>query len=110
MDKDNLKEVLRLHKIWLEDDENGVRADLSGANLSDANLCRAKDIYSFGPIGKAGRIGIAVKHETQVMFQLGCFWGTKKEALTAIKGKYGKGSTYAAQVRLAAKILEMKND
>ena len=33
-----LQEVLRLHGLWLDDDPEGVRADLSGANLSGADL------------------------------------------------------------------------
>ena len=39
MDQDKLDEVLRQHKIWLETlGQEGQRADLSGANLSGANL------------------------------------------------------------------------
>ena len=38
MDKDKLKEVLRLHKLWLEGDEAGVRANLGGADLIGAGL------------------------------------------------------------------------
>ena len=34
----NLKEVLRLHTLWLNDGEIGERADLEGANLEGANL------------------------------------------------------------------------
>ena len=36
--KEELQEVLRLHKLWLIYDENGKRADLQGANLRCANL------------------------------------------------------------------------
>ncbi len=36
-----LNEILRKHKLWLDRDENGSRADLSEANLSRANLRRA---------------------------------------------------------------------
>jgi hypothetical protein len=36
--KDELNEILRLHKLWLENDITGVRADLSSANLRSANL------------------------------------------------------------------------
>ena len=39
--KEELTEVLRLHKLWLNDYENGIRADLSRANLYEANLSRA---------------------------------------------------------------------
>ena len=34
----NLKEVLELHKKWLNDEKGGIRADLSYANLNDADL------------------------------------------------------------------------
>ena len=40
-DGKNLKEVLKLHKKWLEDEKGGKKADLSGENLSDVDL---KDI------------------------------------------------------------------
>jgi uncharacterized protein YjbI with pentapeptide repeats len=33
-----LQEALRLHLLWLDDDPEGVRADLRGANLSWADL------------------------------------------------------------------------
>ena len=33
--------TLRLHKLWLKDDEDGVRANLSGVNLSGADLAGA---------------------------------------------------------------------
>ena len=38
---EELKEVLRLHKLWLDDEEGGERANLEGANLEWANLTRA---------------------------------------------------------------------
>jgi len=34
----NLTETLRVHALWLAGDPPGTRADLRGANLSDANL------------------------------------------------------------------------
>jgi hypothetical protein len=39
--KIDLKEVLRLHALWLASDAAGARADLSRAYLSDANLSDA---------------------------------------------------------------------
>jgi hypothetical protein len=80
-------------------------ADLTGASLSKADLRRAKGIISFGPVGDDGRIGYAVNHGTHAMVQLGCFWGTEKEALAAIKEKYGARSSYAALVRAACRIV-----
>ena len=36
-----LQEALRLHLLWLDDDPEGVRADLRGADLSGADLSEA---------------------------------------------------------------------
>ena len=38
MTKEELKNVLDLHRKWLNDEDGGVRADLRGANLWGANL------------------------------------------------------------------------
>jgi uncharacterized protein YjbI with pentapeptide repeats len=38
---EELAEVLRLHKLWLDDEEGGERANLAGADLTWANLARA---------------------------------------------------------------------
>ena len=46
MTNEELKEVLRLHQMWLLDKEGGVRADLSDADLSDANLIGADLRYA----------------------------------------------------------------
>ena len=36
-----ITEVLKMHKSWLDEKENGVRADLCGADLCHADLCGA---------------------------------------------------------------------
>ena len=41
MTRDELKEVLELHKKWLNDEPDGQKANLRGANLSYANLSDA---------------------------------------------------------------------
>ena len=41
--KKELAEVLRLHKLWLEDNPKGIRADLSSADLRSADL-RSADL------------------------------------------------------------------
>ena len=90
-------------------------ADLGNANLSDANL-RGADLYganlsdaegitSFGPVGHCGRIGYAVKHDAGTMVQLGCFWSTEAEAVSAINEKYGSDSAYAALVQAACRVV-----
>ena len=35
---EEIKEILRLHKLWLNNDPQGCRANLCGANLCGANL------------------------------------------------------------------------
>ena len=39
--QEELTEILRLHKLWLEDNPDGVRAELVGADLSGADLRKA---------------------------------------------------------------------
>ena len=39
--KKELDEILRLHKLWLENDVTGVRANLEGSNLAGAYLAGA---------------------------------------------------------------------
>ena len=41
-----MKEILRLHKEWLQDNSKGKRADLSEADLSNANLSKADLSYA----------------------------------------------------------------
>ena len=41
MDRGELQKILDLHKEWLDNKPDGVRADLSGANLSSADLSGA---------------------------------------------------------------------
>lgn len=38
IDETELNEIISNHKLWLMDESNGIRADLSGANLRYANL------------------------------------------------------------------------
>lgn len=38
MEQNKLKEILEKHKKWLNDEEDGGRADLRGVDLSEANL------------------------------------------------------------------------
>ena len=38
---DNIKEILKLHKKWIKNEADGIRADLRGADLRKADLRRA---------------------------------------------------------------------
>lgn len=46
MDENRLKEILDLHKKWLNDEESGERADLRGSNLSGSILRESDLSYS----------------------------------------------------------------
>jgi hypothetical protein len=41
IEAEKLKEILRLHKLWLKSEPEGKRADLRGANLSGMDLSDA---------------------------------------------------------------------
>jgi len=41
MKQEKLTEILKLHKLWLEDNPDGVRVDLRRADLQGADLRRA---------------------------------------------------------------------
>ena len=45
----NLKEILKKHKMWLNGEEGGERADFINANLSGINLSGV-DLRSVGQI------------------------------------------------------------
>ena len=50
MDKKELTEILRLHKMWLNGEEEGERANLRDADLQGANLQGADVDYSCWPL------------------------------------------------------------
>ena len=50
MTQAELSMVLNRHKKWLNNEEGGEKADLSGADLSRANLCGADLDYSCWPL------------------------------------------------------------
>ena len=41
MNQEELQKILEAHKIWINSEDDGVRADLSGADLSGADLSEA---------------------------------------------------------------------
>lgn len=78
---------------------------LYGADLWGADLWGAKNIHLF-QVTEHNRICYAVKHETKVMFQIGCFWGDKDEAIEEIRASYGKKSSYEKLIKIYAKMLK----
>lgn len=49
MNAENLSKILKNHKLWLEDEEGGIKANLSGANLSLADLSGANLSWRTSP-------------------------------------------------------------
>jgi len=117
MNESEIKNILDLHVKWINDEDSGSRADLSGANLRGADLSganlrgadlsRTDGIMSFGPIGNQKRIGYAwLDKDGKAIIRLGCSEENLKNTAAAIRLKYGAKSTYEAMVKLAAKIIE----
>jgi hypothetical protein len=132
----NRNRILQKHSDWLNDIKGGVKADLSGADLSDANLIgvnlRGADLEDAnlyganlndadlenadlrcakGIIHWQSPVGIkrtcySVKHDNCVMHKLGCFYGNTEKAVTAIRKKYGDNSMYEQLLLLNAKALQ----
>lgn len=50
MKKEDLQEILELHKLWLAGEEEGKKAKLQGANLREANLRKADLDFLLGSI------------------------------------------------------------
>ncbi len=131
----DLPTILANHQKWLGGDASNVKANLSGANLTEACLSRAnlteaclsraclsraylaradlteaklagaKGIVSFGPVGQEGRIGYAVAGPDGPRVYLGCFSGSRDETCKAIRKKYGKNSAYELLVNAACRTL-----
>jgi len=60
MEKEQLQEVLRLHKLWFYEDKEGARANLIGANLTGANLFGA--VLTRANLSGADLIGANLSH------------------------------------------------
>ena len=87
----DLKEALRLHELWLDGKDGGVRASLRGASLDGARLdCASLDGASLrGASGiemihvndPRGYRPVAVWHGDHWMIAAGCRWFSRKDAL-----------------------------
>ena len=60
MDQTQLEECIRLHELWLDGSSGGVRADLSGANLSGASLWRTN--LQHADLSRASLSGANLQH------------------------------------------------
>ena len=96
----NLREA-NLSRADLREANLSMGVDLCGANLRGADLRGAKGIVSFGPVGGELRIG----YMTSAGVKLGCFWGSYKDALSAVSEKYGEQSAYVQMLKAAKAVL-----
>ena len=110
---EELTEILRLHHLWLQDEEGGVRANLVRANLAGANLAGAnldganldgvnldgargfRPFICIGPIGS--RRGYTTIYLTEDRVCCGCFDGTLEEFEAEVKDTHAKNPLYLAE-------------
>ena len=97
MKQSKIKEVLELHKKWLNQECGGVRAELSGA----------KGIKLFGPMPTSGRIVYFVWHKDKWMCQAGCFWGDLDKLEAKVKAKHNC-PTYIALITMMRGVKELE--
>ena len=95
-----LAEILRKHQAWLNNEEDGERADLRDANLSDANLSfncffggsRGAPVFQacrgFGSRDSTLTL-LALGEPKEWLFFTGCFRGTRAELEKAVAEKHG---------------------
>ena len=82
---EELVEVLRLHGMWWQNEDGGIRANLiranlRGANLSDANLCMKKIAQLRVFSGLYAYVVCAILFEDGTrMVRMGCLWKTLEE-------------------------------
>src|SRR3972149_1231261 len=101
MTTEELKRLIGLHKIWLDDARAGQRINLAKANLEGADLSKADLSSSVGIIAvyvpgmsERGYYVYAVQHDTGIMIKAGCWWGTIDAFRSRVIKEKGKNSTY----------------
>jgi len=118
--KAELDEILKLHKLWLEDNGKGARANLSlanlrwanlsSANLSSANLSSANLSWANLSSAKTDKRYIQIacigsrKDITTYCFEddkitCGCFSGTLAEFQAKVKATHKDNKQYLAEYK-----------
>ena len=67
MTSEEIKKVLELHKKWLNNEQGGEKANLRGADLSEADLCGADLDFSCFPLWCGGS---KFKCDIKLIYQL----------------------------------------
>jgi hypothetical protein len=98
MEAEKLQEVLRLHKLWMNGDSKGCRANLHWIDLRGANLYGARGaIVSAGPAGSERRITYYFTGHDEV--QCGCFGGTLAEFEAKVETEHKEHPLWLAEYR-----------
>ena len=108
--KAELDEILKLHKLWLEDNGKGARANLSLANLRWANLSSANLSWANLSSAKTDKRYIQIacigsrKDITTYCFEddkitCGCFSGTLAEFQAKVKATHKDNKQYLAEYK-----------
>ena len=98
--KAELDEILKLHKLWLEDNGKGARANLSLANLRWANLSSAKTDKRYIQIACIGsRKDITTYCFEDDKITCGCFSGTLAEFQAKVKATHKDNKQYLAEYK-----------
>lgn len=123
MENEELKKILEQHKLWLDGDPDGKRANLYGANLRGANLCGADlcganlreanlcganlcgaDLYGaylYGANLYGAKIDQRVINKLQIVPQIGAFIAFKRAVL--LDGDYKSQAILTLEVPADAK-------
>ena len=102
MDALELKRVIERHRLWLNENGKGSRADLSRADLCGADLSRAatNDKYlQVSCIGSAKRM--TTYNVTQDVVWCGCFKGTLGEFSETVEKTHKENAQYLRDYRAA---------
>ena len=123
MKQEELNKILELHRKWLNAEEEGLRADLSYANLNGSDLSYAdlrnadlrgadleytKNIYKFNAYDTSKRMVYCVKHKDTFMCRAGCFYGTLDELEEKVK-KNHNSKVYLGNIAIMREILKDNN-
>ena len=127
---EQLKEITTKHRLWLNDEAGGERADLSRANLSGADLYGANlygaDLYganldrargkvlTIGPLDSRNGITYAYWHkeEKAIFIKCGCFEGSFEsweEQCRCVHKDSVHGRSYASAAKFIKEHAEARN-
>lgn len=108
MNTEELKEILEKHRKWINSEDGGERANLSGADLGfDCCFARVKGqpIYQVCGVGLFRRtLTLHAKGlRNDWVWSAGCFSGNEKDLREAVEEKYGKDCDYMDAIEFLVK-------